>query len=68
MALAPSFQSPRSFMSFTRSKRFITERFPVAPPLRFRELCLDMVLNCSEVGARKLGATGVVGKNEFGFS
>ncbi len=43
MALWPSFHSPRSFMSLTRSKRFMTERLPVAPPLRLRELCLDII-------------------------
>ena len=29
-------------MSLTRSKRFMTDRLPVAPPLRLRELCLDI--------------------------
>lgn len=51
-------------MSFTRSKRFITERLPVAPPLRLRELCLDILIEVQNSCARKLGGSFLFGKDE----
>jgi phosphate starvation-inducible protein PhoH and related proteins len=65
MALLPLVHSPRSFMSLTRSKRFITERLPVAPPLRLRELCLD-IKSRKWLEGRKLGARWNFGKDELG--
>ena len=64
MALCPSFQSPRSFMSLTRSKRFMTERLPVAPPLRLRELCLDINSGFG-FPRRKLEVAQPFGKDEL---
>lgn len=64
MALRPSFQSPRSFINLTRSKRFMTERLPVAPPLRLRELFLDITSEFLVPG-RKLGVDQRFGKDEL---
>ncbi len=66
MALWPSFHSPRSFKTLTRSKRFMTERLPVAPPLRLSELCFDIVESWN--GWRKLGRSCGFGKDELGIN
>ena len=39
----PSSHFPLSLRAFTRSKRFITERFPAADPFALSDECLDML-------------------------
>lgn len=52
----PSSHFPESWSAFTRSNRFITERFPWAEPLALRLECLDIIKSVWLVGGASYGA------------
>ena len=43
IGLRPSSHRPRSLRTFIRSKRFITDFFPLADPEALRLLCFDII-------------------------